>query len=601
MAVNVIATLLQNAIPIASTLSDCSQVATINNGSAKNSTVGGAIDPNDKSGPIGDGSSSQWIRGTQALTYNLAFENQPTATLPAAQVVITDQLDSTKVNLSTFSLGLISFGGNTISVPSGATSFSTLYSLNSSLSVQIKASLNTSTGLATWTFTSIDPSTGLPPTDPTIGFLPPDTDGIVGQGSVLFNVMPLSSLTTGTQVANTASVVFDSNAAISTPTWLNTIDVTSPVSSVAPLPATIASSNGQAAIPVSWSGTDIGSGIANYTIYVSVNGAAFSPWLVQTTNTSGAYPGTLGNTYGFYAIATDNAGNVEAAKSAAEATTQVVAPAPIATTTMLSSSSATANVNASITFTASVAPVTGTGTPTGTVTFYDGSAQLGSGTVTAAAMATYTTTSLAAGTHMISAQYSGDANFTSSTSSTFTQTIVAPSFSMSATPPSLTVSQGSAGSVTIAVTPVGGFNQTLSFSCAGLPAFTTCSFSPASLTPNGSSSISTTLTIATNVATATVDEPVSPHGRRGHGSTLLAVIGGCFGLLFGARRKARRLPHLMRYTSLAMLLAVTLAIVAGCGGPSTPQNQTPKGPSTVTVMASGTGASQQVSIPLTVQ
>ena len=110
MAVKVIATLLQNAIPIANTLSDCSQVASINNSSAKNSTVGGAIDPNDKSGPIGDGSANQYIR-QQGLTYNLAFENDSTATLPAAQVVITDQLNPSLVNLSTFSLGLISFGG----------------------------------------------------------------------------------------------------------------------------------------------------------------------------------------------------------------------------------------------------------------------------------------------------------------------------------------------------------------------------------------------------------------------------------------------------------------------------------------------------------
>ena len=224
MTVSLIAFLLQNSISLANTLNDCSQIVTINNNSAKNSTVGGAIDPNDKSGPIGDGSANQYIR-QQGITYNLAFENQPTATLPAAQVVVTDQLNPALVNLSTFSLGLISFGSNAISVPSGTTSFSTLYSLNSSLSVKIQASLNASTGLATWTFTSIDPSTGLPPTDPTVGFLPPDIDGIVGQGSVLFNVMPISSLTTGTQISNTASVVFDSNAAISTPTWLNTIDV----------------------------------------------------------------------------------------------------------------------------------------------------------------------------------------------------------------------------------------------------------------------------------------------------------------------------------------------------------------------------------------
>jgi hypothetical protein len=103
------------------------------------------------------------------------------------------------------------------------------------------------------------------------------------------------------------------------------------------------------------------------------------------------------------------------------------------------------------------------------------------------------------------------------------------------------------------------------------------------------------------VATASLDEHAPLGGRPVHRGTMLAVIGACFGLLLGARRKARRLPHLTRSASLAMLLAVTLAIVTGCGGPSAPQTQTPKGTSTVTVTASGTGASQQVSISLTVQ
>jgi len=84
----------------------------------------------------------------------------------------------------------ISFGTNVISLPSGTNSFNTTFNLNPSLSVTIQASLNASTGLLTWTFTSIDPTTGLPPSDPTIGFLPPDTDGIQGQGSVVFSVMP---------------------------------------------------------------------------------------------------------------------------------------------------------------------------------------------------------------------------------------------------------------------------------------------------------------------------------------------------------------------------------------------------------------------------
>ena len=388
--------------------------------------MGGAIDPNDKSGPPGDGSASQYIRKQEPLTYNLAFENQPTATLPASQVIVTDQLDPTKVDLTTFSLGSISFGGNTLSPPYGATAFNTLYSLSSSLSVKVQGSINQSTGLATWTFTSIDPSTGLPPTDPTVGFLPPDSNGIVGQGSVLFNVTPKSGLTTGTQISNTASVVFDANTAINTPTWLNTLDVDAPVSAVSALPATETATSGQANFTVNWSGTDKGSGISSYTIFVSDNGAAFTPWLSGTALTSSTYTGTTGHTYGFFSIATDAAGNIEVLKSAAEATTQVIGTVTLTpTTTTLGTSNASVNVGTTVTFTATVAPTTGGGTPTGTVTFVDGSTTLGPGTLSGG-VATYMTSSLAAGSHSIVAQYGGDTTYASSNSGSLTEVVLTP-------------------------------------------------------------------------------------------------------------------------------------------------------------------------------
>lgn len=592
MSVSVIAFLLNNAIQISGTLSDCSSVATINNNQNKNSSVGGAIDPNDKSGPTGDGSASQYIRASQALSYNLAFENQPTATLPAAKVVITDQLDPTKLNLSTFSLGLISFGANTISVPSGTTSFSTLYSLNSSLSVQINASLDASTGLATWTLQSIDPSTGLPPTDPTVGFLPPDADGIVGQGSVLFNAMPVSTLTTGTQITNTASVVFDSNSAINTPTWLNTMDVDTPVSSVTALPSTEVSTAGAATFNVSWSGTDKGSGIANYAIYVSDNGGAFTPWQIQTTAASAAFTGTVGHTYGFYSIATDAAGNNEAVKTAAEATTQVVVTP---TTTVLTSSSPSANLNASVTFTATVAPTSGSGVPTGTVTFFDGSTQLGAGTLSAG-VATYSTSSLTAGAHSITAQYGGDTDDAPSTSSTLTQTVIAPSFSIGATPTSLTVTQGSSGTTTITVTPVGGFNQQVSFACSGLPAYTTCAFSPSTLTPSGSPA-STTLTIATDIKTAEW-RVVNPSGSSSAPRAVLAILG--FGLLAFARKRGRGRMTAGWFSSviIAILFSIPL-LVCGCGGGS--PNKTSTGTFQITVSASAGSLSQTATIAVIVE
>ena len=53
----------------------------------------------------------------------------------------------------------------------------------------------------------------------------------------------------------------------------------------------------------------------------------------------------------------------------------------------------------------------GAGSPTGTVTFLDGSTSLGTGTVTGG-VATFTTSSLAIGAHVITASYGGDGNVT---------------------------------------------------------------------------------------------------------------------------------------------------------------------------------------------
>ena len=286
-------------------------------GGSNCSGTGKAPDPNDKSGPAGDGSAAQYV-GLKPLTYSIAFENEPTATLPAAQVVITDPLDPTKVDLTTVTLGTIAVGATIINVPAGTNNFNTTLPVSSSLSVRIQGSLNADSGVLTWTFTSIDPSTGLPPSDPTVGFLPPDANGIEGQGAVVFSVLPKSGVITGTQITNQATVVFDANGPINTPTWLNTIDVTPPVSAIQSLPSTETAG----CFTVSWSGTDVGSGITTYTNFVSDNGAPFTVW--QTTHAAGSatYAGQAGHTYAFYSIATDGAGNSEN-KTVADTSTSV--------------------------------------------------------------------------------------------------------------------------------------------------------------------------------------------------------------------------------------------------------------------------------------
>jgi CSLREA domain-containing protein len=282
-----------------------------------------SVDPNDKIGPMGVG-SSQFTTSLQPFSYDIAFENQATATAPAQQVTITDQLDATNLDLSTFSLGPISFGKYTIVPPSGLTQYVGGLDLRPAQNVEVKvqASLNKSTGLVTWVFQSIDPTTGQLTTDPLAGFLPPDVNPPAGMGSVVFSARPKQAIATNTTTCNQGKVVFDFNAAINTPTWCNTFDNTPPVSHVTTLPATETSTS----LLVQWSGTDVGAGIFGYSIYVSDNGGPFNAFQTNTTTTSAMFTGQLGHTYGFYSIATDLTGNVEGPKTAAEATTTVTSP-----------------------------------------------------------------------------------------------------------------------------------------------------------------------------------------------------------------------------------------------------------------------------------
>jgi hypothetical protein len=76
-----------------------------------------------------------------------------------------------------------------------------------------------------------------------------------------------------------------------------------------------------------------------------------------------------------------------------------------------------ASYGTSVTFTAQVAA-----SATGTITFLDGATSIGSGTVSGG-IATFTTTSLAAGTHNITASYSGDANYSAAVSALLPEAI----------------------------------------------------------------------------------------------------------------------------------------------------------------------------------
>jgi RHS repeat-associated protein len=185
------------------------------------------------------------------------------------------------------------------------------------------------------------------------------------------------------------------------------VDATPPTSQVAPLPATTAS----ATFTVSWSGQDDagGSGLASYDIYLSDNNGSFTPFLQATTHTSAAFTGQNGHTYGFYSIATDNVGNRENAKSAAEATVTVLDMAP--TTTSITATSITYGQHGQVTVTVGSANLT----PVGTVVLTVDSTSYNS-TLTAGS-ASFDVGILGGGSHSLMASYAAQGNFAASSAS----------------------------------------------------------------------------------------------------------------------------------------------------------------------------------------
>ena len=147
-------------------------------------------DPNNVIGPQGCG-TNQYVSNNQPLTYQVNFQNQPSANAPAQQVTVTQPLDP-NLNWGSFRLGSFGFSGQVYQVPANTAYYQTTIDLTQTedFDVNVTATVDESTGIATWVFTTIDPATGLPPTDPNIGFLPPDNSSGVGEAFVSYTVTP---------------------------------------------------------------------------------------------------------------------------------------------------------------------------------------------------------------------------------------------------------------------------------------------------------------------------------------------------------------------------------------------------------------------------
>jgi uncharacterized repeat protein (TIGR01451 family) len=205
----------------------------------------------------------------------------------------------------------------------------------------------------------------------------------------------------------------------------------------------------------------------------------------------------------------------------------------------------------------------------------------------------------AAATVTNTATVSGGGETDTSNDTATDPTQVTPAIQMAAQTQSLTLAAGASGNSVVNVNYAGGLGA-ITFACSGLPAATTCSFSPTSVTATGTTPV--TVTIATTSRSAVI-----PQGPGGVPPQIFFVLLGLTAMAFALMRK--RNPRMRLATAFA---GIAMFALAGCGSsskttatptPTPVAHGTPAGTSAVVVTgtsASG-GATGTSTINLTVQ
>ncbi|HEY2459680.1 MAG TPA: Ig-like domain repeat protein [Candidatus Acidoferrum sp.] len=176
-----------------------------------------------------------------------------------------------------------------------------------------------------------------------------------------------------------------------------------------------------------------------------------------------------------------------------------------APTVHLASSATQSAFGNSLSFTATIASPGATAT--GSVTFHDGSATLGTAALDSTGAAVYSSDSLPAGAHTITASYAGDNDFSAAVSPSLAQNIS--DFTLAATPANSAVTSGGRTTFVVTSGSIGGFSGPVSLQCQGLPATATCTFSPSQLTLSSGANSTSTLTVTTTRASASF-RPLAP-------------------------------------------------------------------------------------------
>lgn len=146
----------------------------------------------------------------------------------------------------------------------------------------------------------------------------------------------------------------------------------------------------------------------------------------------------------------------------------------------------------------------------------------------------------------------------------------APDFALTLSPQSASITAGQPTTFSVALTPIGGFNQSVSLGCSVQPVGPSCSIDPTSLTSTGLSLPSAAVSLST-IATSSSSRLTTYSGNRADSkSELLHIffVGSCATLLlmFLKRRVAYFRVPAASIALLTVLLVMILLQACGSGG-----------------------------------
>jgi hypothetical protein len=178
-----------------------------------------------------------------------------------------------------------------------------------------------------------------------------------------------------------------------------------------------------------------------------------------------------------------------------------------------------------------------------------------------------------------------------------------PDFSLSKDPSSATVTAGQTAEYTLTVTPLGGFNQSVSLSCSGALSAATCSVSPTSVTPDGTNNATATVRITTTARSiAPPSLPLGPPSLGLRLPTLLFLM--LITVMLLAIAAGRQRARFRLIVALAALVLVSALVACGGGGNGgggfTPPAGTLAGTYTLTITATSGSLSHNTTVSLTV-